>query len=260
MTLRLVTYGGFSLIARDGRRVRLRGQKAEAMFTYLALTNGIERDTARLALWGLVHPRAGRHSVSHTISQLWRQLSAFHSAPVITTADQITLAPALVQVDLRSVERLVQRNTLHSLTLACRMCRGDFLSGMSLDAPDVAAWFTTLRVRAHAAAFEAYWRHATLAMAVGRTVDALMSAFRLIELDALDERGHLLLMRLYAAHGQVGTALDQYDIYAQLRDTAVHAEPGTAMQTLRGLLLDFSRALLPPAVYVRRDHGPRRSR
>ena len=258
MTLRLVTYGGFSLIARDGRQIRLRGEMAEAMFTYLALTGGIEREAVRTALWGGVSERAGRHSVSQTTSQLARQLSKYHRAPLDTADDYVRLAPTLVTVDLHAVQRLLRRNTLQSLTLACCLCRGDFLSGTGLDAPGFAAWLSTLRVQAHGAAVEAYWRHATLALARGRTVDALLSAFRLLEFDALDERGHLLLMKVYAAHGQVGAALDQYDRYARMRETALHAEPGTAMQALRRQMLDPSRTLQPPAIHVSRDRAPRR--
>jgi DNA-binding SARP family transcriptional activator len=258
MTLRLVTYGGFNLIGRGGRRLRLRGQKAEAMFAYLALTGGIERETLRTALWGSVNARAGRHSMSQTISQLARQLREFHQSPVVTVNDHTSLVPTLVTVDLHAVQRLLRRNTLRSLAIACRLCRGDFLSGMRLHAPAFGAWLGTVRVQAHAAAFEAQWRHATLAMARGRTVDALLSAFRLTELDALDERGHLLLMRFYAAQGQIAAALDQYDTYAGRRDAAVHAEPGPAMQALRQQVLDLSRALLPPAIRATRDAGLRR--
>jgi DNA-binding SARP family transcriptional activator len=257
--LRLVTYGGFKLMRRDGSTVRLRGRKVEGLCAYLALEGGATRETLRGLLWGRVSPQAGRHSVSQTILQLHRQLAAVQSErPLITTDETISLARKLIKTDLHAVERLLRRNTPHSLALACRLSRGDFLAGMNLDAPRFDAWLASRRLQARAAASEAYWRLATLQMARGRTVDALLSAFRLVEIDPVNERGHLLLMAVYAEQGQVGAALRQYDTCARLLEAAFHVKPGAAMDAMRQKLLAPAEASVRPEIDAAADADRRR--
>ncbi len=235
--LRLVTYGGFRLIRRGGHPARLRGRKIEALCAHLVLTGEAARESLRLLLWGKSGARAGRHSLSQTLSQLHAQLAVFHERPVVTRHDIVSLAPELIRADLHAVERLLRRNSPDSLRVARALCGGDFLAGMQVDSPAFDAWLATERVRGRALAFETQWRHTMGAIAGGRTVDALLSAFRLIELDALNERGHLLLMTLYAEQGRVGEALRQYDTCARLLEAAFHREPGAAVRELRRQLL-----------------------
>ena len=258
--LRLVTFGGFRLIRRGQGALRLRGRKVEGVCAYLALEGRVARETLRGLLWGGVNPQAGRHSVRQTVLQLHRQLGAVEQRPIITTDEYVSLAPKLIKTDLHAVHRLLRRNTPGSLTIACRLCRGDFLAGMNLDAPGFDAWLAALRVQARAAAFEAYARHTTLLIARGRTVDALLTAFHLVDVDPLNERGHLLLMSVYAEQGQVGAALRQYDTCARLLEAAFQVKPGAAMEALRRQLLAPTEASIPSAIDVAADFDPRRGR
>ena len=237
--MRLGTYGGFQLSRAGGLgRLPLRGKKIQALCAYLALIGGsAARESLRTLLWGDVDPRAGRHSLSQTLSQLRAQLGVVHPLPVVFSYDTVSLAPQLIKVDLNTVERLLRRNTPESLQLACRLSSGEFLAGMDLQEPAFADWVGAQRERARGLAFEAHWRCAMTALARGRNVNALLSALRLVEIDPLNEFGHLLLIALYADQGQVGAALRQYHAWAHLLDIALGRRPGAEMEELRLQLL-----------------------
>jgi DNA-binding SARP family transcriptional activator len=258
--LRVATFGGFRLIQRDGNTLRLRGKKVEATCAYLVLAGGAVRETLRALLWERATPRAGRHSVSQTLSQLHAQLGAVHERPLVTTNDLVSVAPNLITLDLHAVERLLGRNSAESLRVACRLCRGDFLAGMELGTPAFDAWLSAERVRACSIAFEAQWLYTMEAIARGNTVEALLSAFRLIELDPLNERGHLMLMTVYAGQGQVGAALGQYETCARQLEAARQIEPGEALKELRRQLLAAPAASLGFALDVASDLDRRRPR
>ncbi len=258
--MRLGTYGGFKLIrARGLGRLPLRGKKIQALCAYLTLIGGTaERESLRTLLWGDVDPKAGRHSLSQTLSQLRAQLGVVHPLPVVFSYDTVSLAPQLIKADLDAVERLLRRNTPESLQLACRLSSGEFLAGMDLQESGFAEWVGAQRGRARGLAFDSHWRCAMMAVARGRNVDALLSALRLVEIDPLNEHGHLLLAILYADQGQVGAALRQYHACAHLLETALGRKPGAEMEELRLQLLASPEASFTRATDIAADLHRRR--
>jgi DNA-binding SARP family transcriptional activator len=260
--LRLVTYGGFSLIRRrTAEPMPLRGRKAAGLCAYLVLTGGTaDRETLRSLLWGSVSPRAGRHSLSQTISGLRVQLSLAHDRPVITSYGSVTLAPQFIRADVHAVERLLRRRTSAALRLACRMSSGEFLSGLNLREPSFDMWVARQRAYARDLAYKAHWLGTSDVMRYGRTVDALLYTLRLVEINPLDDRGHLLLMTLYAEQGQVAAALRQYDTCARLLEVALQPKPRPEMEELRQRLLGSPHASFKPARDVAADFAPRQQK
>jgi DNA-binding SARP family transcriptional activator len=256
--LRLTTYGGFHLIRKKTEEpVHIRGKKTEALCAYLVLVGGTaKRETLRTLLWHNVSWKAGRHSLSQTVSELRVQLSPIHEHAVISSYDSVSLTPHLIHADVHAAERLLRRKTRQALQLASRLCTGEFLAGMNLREPAFDAWLAAHRRHARELAYEAHWLCTFDAMAQGKTVDALLSALRLVEINPLDDRGHLLLMTLYLEQGQVGAALRQYDTCARLLDLALQPRLRPEMDELRRRLVASREASGKPAGDIAAEFAP----
>jgi DNA-binding SARP family transcriptional activator len=228
--------------------VRLRGRKIEALCTYLVVTNApVSRDTLRALLWPRARPTDGRHNLSQALSRLRAHLRDFHADPLIDSPEGVRLPGGLITTDLLVVERLLRRNSPESLRVASQLCYGEFLAGTNINETGFDRWIAAQRARARELASETYWRWINALIERDRTEEALLAAFRLVKIEPLNERGHLVLMSSYAKRGQIGAALRHYDSFARQLEAAGQTKPGAEMESLRQRLGASTETSQPPA-------------
>jgi DNA-binding SARP family transcriptional activator len=231
----LRTFGGIALhrggwsgpaIAIDKRRVRMllavMAARADSTLT---------RDQAVDILWPDADPDSAVNSLNQTVFQLRRYIDPEYrggQSPeyVISTAEQVTLNPALVRTDLEEIRRLdrvsgadrdARRATARRAVL---LVRGEFLSDLRYE-----DWTSVQQVAVHNEVRE---RLLPIALDEQRTYDAELSALAasaLITLDPFDERATLALADSLSRSGRRVAARDVIVEYARRFQSELDERP-----------------------------------
>ena len=116
-----------------------------------------------------------------------------------------------VRVDLVEVEAAAHAEDRATLAAAASLARGAFLAGFNLrDSPEFDDWRAARAVAAERSVLTVLDRLAAAAEAEGDLPAAIEAAGRRLDLDPLDEGGHVRLMELQDAAGDRSAALRQY--------------------------------------------------
>src|SRR5262249_29081043 len=131
--LRLRLLGGFQL-SRESKPIALPAKKARALLAYLALRPG--RPHGRETLTGLLgrdpnDPRA-RQGLGQTLSRLRKAFAAARKVGLVARGDTVTLAPAVLDVDVAAFERLARKRTAEALAAAADLYGGPLLEGFTI--------------------------------------------------------------------------------------------------------------------------------
>jgi DNA-binding SARP family transcriptional activator len=193
----------------DGVPLVVDTRKAVAI---LALLGAERRAFARDELAALLWPDAD-DSAAH--GALRRTLSALRTATggesVVVDRARVGLAAEGVRVDLAELERLAGSDSRRSLAAAADLARGPFLAGFNLrDSADFDDWRAGRAVAVERTLMGVLDRLATANQAAGDLPGAIAAASRRLDLDPLDEAGHVRLMDLFAWSGDRAGALRQY--------------------------------------------------
>jgi TolB-like protein/DNA-binding SARP family transcriptional activator/Tfp pilus assembly protein PilF len=212
--LRLSLLGPFRLEADS--EIALPSQKAQALLAYLALPAGRahRRDKLASLLWADRGDVAARHNLRMALSQIAKATrpGAKNPAAMITSADRIAVDPAAFDVDAAQLERLVADGSPAALREAVKLCHGDLLDGLNLQGEPFEEWLTAQRSRFRELAVQAHRLLLDHQISCDSPEAAIMTALRLLALDATDEDAHRKLMRLYLAQGRKDAALRQFQI------------------------------------------------
>jgi DNA-binding SARP family transcriptional activator len=184
-------------------------------------------------LWGDVPAVQGRHSLRQALTEIRSALRPYGEHFVETIGDRVALKSKAIRVDVLALERLLKRGSPRALALACALAGGDLLDGIALEEGEFERWLTTARARVSQLAIEAHERYVDALVARTRFAEAIDVALRLVALDPLHERGHRMLMTLYAAQGQPRAALRQYDICARYLARELGVAPAPETQQAR---------------------------
>jgi DNA-binding SARP family transcriptional activator/Tfp pilus assembly protein PilF len=197
-------------------------RKATALLAYLAVTG---RPASRESLAALLWPEAdgadARAALRRTLSVLNAGLGG-GALSIDRTA--VTLRDEDAEVDLRQFGAALgrARDHRHEPDMACPSCikelekalaldRGEFMSGFALRDSEAFDEWQIAEAESHrrdlAGALE---RLARSLSAAGATERALAASRRWLELDALHEPAHRLLMQLLARAGEPAAAVRQY--------------------------------------------------
>ncbi len=197
-------------------------------------------------LWGEKADTAARHSLNEALRVIRR---AAGDEALDTKGDQITLAPAAVELDVDDFERLVATGDLVG---ASALVVGEFLEGFAIPgASEFENWLSSERRHwaARGAAVLTAWSDGL--SAAGRLAEGVATAERALRLDPLADAALEALLRGMVLLGERTMALDRYERYAALVRERLSAEPSAR---LRGLVerirQDRSRASRPAAVPV----------
>jgi TolB-like protein/DNA-binding SARP family transcriptional activator/Tfp pilus assembly protein PilF len=212
--LRLSVLGPFRLEADT--EIALPSRKAQALLAYLALPAGRphRRDKLASLLWADRGDTAARHNLRQALSLIAKAIrpASKNAAAMVSSADRIAIDPAAFDVDAARLEGLVHDASPEALLEAVKLCHGDLLDGLNLQAEPFEEWLTTQRSRFRELAVQAHRLLLEHQISCDNHEAAIMTALRLLALDATDEDAHRKLMQLYLAQGRKDAALRQFQI------------------------------------------------
>ncbi|MCA9951356.1 MAG: hypothetical protein KDE48_17015 [Anaerolineales bacterium] len=226
---------GYPQLARNGRSLQLASTKATALLAYLSVS-GMLHSRAQLAvlLWPESDNKHGRGALRYTLSIIKKELG---DGFLISNRRQIGLDPtAVCTVDVVQLRQLLSPALGPEEALTAVQCeqvaqgvalyQADFLLGFTLrDCEQFNEWAfiqaETLR-RDLATAL----KRLALTYQQQQNYDAALNyAHRWLNLDALHEPAHALLMQLYAQAGQWTAVHDQYQALNDLLEQELGVPP-----------------------------------
>jgi DNA-binding SARP family transcriptional activator len=233
-TALLTLLGGFEAAMCDTRvPIHLPSKKAAAMLAYVVSSPQLHRrDSLAALLWGDVPREQGRHSLRQTLVGLKRAFANCTPHPFVMTNDAIAISAGWIEVDVLRFEALVTERTPAAIAEAARLYRGELLHGLHVNEAAFEDWLMAERARLrHLAVRTLELRLAELSR-LRSLDDAIQIAIRLLALDPLHEDVHRQLMKLYRQKGQMGAALQQYEICSRALRREVGVEPEAATREL----------------------------
>ena len=232
---RIELFGGLRVHLGERAIARFPTQKVASLLAYLAYhpQSAHPRDILVDLLWPDSPPQAGRASLSQALSALRRQLEPPGSpagSMLITSSATVGLNAEAFTTDVAEFERLLQRPrraaSRSERTQASAAGGGPLSRGAA--AGFYEDWVLTEQRRLAALCFQAALELASQMERVGDLSQALEAARLAVRLDPSEEKAHRELMRLYAASGQSGAALQQYKECERLLAELLGAAPSAA--------------------------------
>ena len=155
-----------------------------------------------------------------------------NAAAMITSADRIAVDPAAFDVDAARLEGLVADASPEALLEAVKLCHGDLLDGLNLQAEPFEEWLTAQRSRFRELAVQAHRLLLEHQISCDSHEAAVLTALRFLALDPTDEDAHRKLMRLYLAQGRKDAALRQFQICAETLQRELGLAPDAETRAL----------------------------
>lgn len=233
----LTLLGGWEMMSATGHIVTFPAhEKGRALLAYLATE---DRWHYREALGDLLWPEspAPRANLRQALSVLRAALDDAGAPCLLIQRNMVRFSPdASFMPDVTRFAGQTSVCSNHEPAGICSACfndteqmaaryKGEFMAGFSLpDCPDFEVWLQAKRDAFHRRALTLLARLANRLETDNATAAALSHARRYVELEPWDESGQLRLMRLYAAAGNSGAAIKQFEEYRR----QLHAELGTA--------------------------------
>jgi DNA-binding SARP family transcriptional activator len=198
----------------------------------------VRRDVLASLLWGDAPTPQARHSLRQTLMEIRASLrDDGDPALLIVEDDFIEVDTRRIRVDVQVIERLYDRSTERTLSAAYSLCRGEFLAGLDLTETEFERWLTLQRARIRQLSVEVHEQYVEQLLRRGKLAGGIDIAIRLLALDPLSERTHRTLMTLYAKQEQLGAALRQYDLCAEILSRELNVKPSLETQELRRELI-----------------------
>ena len=193
----------------DGTPIPVDTRKAIAILALLAADERpYARDELAALLWPESDDTAARGALRRTLSTLH---AAVGDGPLDIGRDRVTLTAGQSWIDLVELERLARSDRIKDLARAAVLARGPFLAGFSLrDSVEFDDWRAARAASVERTVMGVFDRLAAAHQAAGDLTGAIEAAGRRLDLDPLDEAGHVRLMDLYAAMGDRAAAIRQY--------------------------------------------------
>ncbi len=195
-------------ITVDGRPIVVDTRKAIAILVLLAAEDrAFARDELAALLWPDSDDAAARGALRRTLSTL----RAAVGPNIVVDRSRVALDRRRATIDLADVEAAAGSSDVSVLAGGASRIRGPFLAGFSLrDSPDFDDWRATRSVAVERTVLGLLDRLGSSAEAAGDLAGAVAAAARRLDVDPLDEAGHVRLMDLHAQAGDRAAALRQY--------------------------------------------------
>ena len=208
----------------DGAPLVVDTRKAVAILALLgAEGRAFARDELAALLWPDSDASAANGALRRTLSSL---RAAAGPESVLVDRSRVALEPARVRVDLADLERLAGSDSRRSLAAAAALARGPFLAGFNLrDSPEFDDWRAARAVAVERTVMTVLDKLAAANLAAGDLPGAIAAASHRLDLDPLDEAGHVRLMDLYARSGDRAAALRQYRLCVAVLDRELGVAP-----------------------------------
>ncbi|WP_420628420.1 tetratricopeptide repeat protein [Candidatus Leptofilum sp.] len=230
---------GQTVVLKNGEPVsKFRSQKEAALLIYLAHTGQThQREFIAELLWESSSTKQALTNLRTALSRLRKQVDA----ALVITRKTLALAPeSQQQVDsvklLQMVASIEQIDTVEKATTlqkALDTYQGAFLADFHLTgSQNFAEWVTTTREQIRRQVMTAYDKLGRYALAADDAGYGIALARRWLQVDALNESTHTLLIRLQIEQGNVREAMAQYAHAANLLKTELDIEPSAEMTAL----------------------------
>jgi DNA-binding SARP family transcriptional activator/TolB-like protein/Tfp pilus assembly protein PilF len=222
-------FGEFALTVNSEPPVELpiSSRKGRALIAYLALHPDHRASREHLAnlLWGNRHDVQARQDLRQCLASLRRDLSAVDL--LVVSANSVGLNIDDLAVDALELAALATTSE-PDLARAATFCRGELLSGVSMEEP-FNEWLSLARHRFDAIASNVLEACAKHAHARGNGRQAIDAAERLIAIDPLREDWQRLVIEIYAHYRSREAALSHAGRVTALfkRELGAEAEPAT---------------------------------
>jgi DNA-binding SARP family transcriptional activator len=203
----------------------------QKLLAYLVLNRGrpSQRGTVSAAIWPDSSESQARKRLNTAVWRLRRFLGSDDTDLIVSSANDVAVNPdAAVWDDVSEFTQLtatLQRpagmdaTVAGELETAIRLYQGDLLDGCYDD------WLLRARERMLDRYLAALNRLVNWHHRIGNTDQAIVFAKQILERDPLREEVHRVLMRLYAALGDRGRALRQYDVAVAALDEHLGVPP-----------------------------------
>ncbi|HKJ63661.1 MAG TPA: BTAD domain-containing putative transcriptional regulator, partial [Hyphomicrobiales bacterium] len=178
----------------------------------------------------------------------------------------VSLDPNYVQVDAPRFEALIEQADEESLTKAMDLYKGEFLAGMSTDAPDFEEWLDQSRSRFRDLALHGLVHLIEQHNTAGNLDLAIKSAHQALRIDPYREDIHRHLMRMFAARGMRAAAMAQFRECESILWRELGVAPDGETISLNNEIMDRGELsgvarpnetnLFSTAAAVKRDDGP----
>ncbi len=218
----------------NGRLVELRTQKANAVLSYLALTETKQESRERLV--GLLWSRSDEEKARASLRQVVRELrSAFEDAGYSgfvagRLSVHLDTEKAELDVDVESVIRLAESGSVHPLLLNTPRLGERILEGMDDLDPSFRIWVLAKRQTIH----DRLMRNLDAGLIARRAETGAKNeiATAIVNLDPTHEEACCHLMRMHAEQGDAAGALRIYKALWDLLDRDYGMEPAPATEAL----------------------------
>ena len=205
-----VSLVGRLAISFDGRPIELRTQKANAVLSYLALTETKHESRERLV--GLFWSRSDEEKARASLRQVVRELrSAFEDAGYNGFSAErlsIGLDAGRVEVDIESIVRLAESGSVHPLLLNTPRLGERILEGMDDLDPSFRIWVLAKRQTILDRLMRSLNAGLVEPSIAAGTKDQIAAA--IANIDPTHEEARCHLMRRHAEQGDVAGALRIY--------------------------------------------------
>jgi DNA-binding SARP family transcriptional activator/TolB-like protein len=231
MRLSVSLVGRFA-IRLDERPIELRTQKANAVLSYLALTETKRESRERLV--GLFWSRSDEEKARASLRQVVRELrSAFEDAGYdgfSTERLSIGLDAGKVEVDIESIVRLAESGSVHPLLLNTPRLGERILEGMDDLDPSFRIWVLAKRQTILDRLMRSLNAGLVEPSIAAGAKDQIAAA--IANIDPTHEEARCHLMRMHAEQGDVAGALRIYKGLWNLLDRDYGMEPSPATEAL----------------------------
>ncbi|MDI3336794.1 BTAD domain-containing putative transcriptional regulator [Defluviimonas aestuarii] len=226
--------GPLAVTCSDGTPASFPTQKSQALLAMIALAGpgGLHRDTAADLLWSRSGQVQARTNLRQSLASLRKALGA--DAEVIETRGPVLgLRSDAVALDVDALGKetppqgAAQRRD--DLVAASTL-----LAGLTVNEAPFEGWLTAERAKYTALLSSELARIAEDLLGERNFSAALTAARRLLDLDALNEAAHRLVLRVLHAQGETATALRHYDRMREVFLEDLGIQPGPETTALIG--------------------------
>ena len=237
--LSLSTLGPFQVTLDGAPVAAFESDKVRALLAYLAVETNRPHTRDKLAalLWPERPNQDARKNLRYALSNLRKAVKDSQATPPFLHISRQTIqfnSSSDAWVDATAFATLLgtPTQTVRDLETAVDLYRGEFLEGFSVgDSVPFEEWVLFKREYLCRQVLSALHRLAATYERRGEYGRALPYAWRQVELEPWQEKGHRQLMRLLALSGQRGAALAQYEVCRRALAEELNVEP--APQTTR---------------------------
>jgi class 3 adenylate cyclase len=228
--LSLSLFGRFELTARTGV-VQLPSRKLAGLLAYLASTAPRPQPRERLAnlLWGSHFETQSRQNLRHALFRL-RQIVGQDA--LISVADEVWLAPGVIDCDVVRFKALIREGSSASLAAAVDLYRHPLLSDLNIAEDPWSDWRDSERKQLEDMALDAMISYGHQTLQSEDAEAALKAANRAIAVNALREDAHRLIIQALVATGRKAEALKHYQDLVALLGRELGAEPDAVTESL----------------------------